>query len=60
LPCHYAAENGEQDKIQSCSPLSSAPLYGKNGYTTFVVVVGLCGGSAPTPPTSPKEQNLKM
>ena len=49
--------NGEQDKIQSCSPFPTAPLYVKIGYTIAVVVVGLGGGSAPTPSTSSKEQN---
>jgi len=39
------------------APLPSAPLYGKIGYTTAQLAFSLlCGGSAPAPPTSSKEQ----
>jgi len=48
----------QQGSKQSCSPFSTAPLYGKIGYTIVVAGYSLCGGSAPTPPTSPKEQKF--
>lgn len=42
---------------QSCPPLPSTSFYGKTGSTTFLPLVGFYGGSAPAPPTSPKEQD---
>ncbi|MDD3416388.1 MAG: Rpn family recombination-promoting nuclease/putative transposase [Lachnospiraceae bacterium] len=59
MPCHFAAENGEQDK-KSCSPFSVDSLYGKIGFTGAVVIGSLCGGAAPAPPTSPKEQKISF
>lgn len=53
---HYAAENGEQDKRQSCPPFSSASFYGKIGSTTAAVIVSYCG-ALPRTQTSSKEQN---
>jgi len=56
LPWHFAAENGEQDKKQSCSPFSSASFYGKTGSTGAAVIVGFYG-ALPRAPASFKEQN---
>lgn len=39
----YAAESGEQDKNQSCSPLPSTSLYGKTVFTTARLVVDFAG-----------------
>jgi len=56
LPWHYAAENGEQDKIQSCSPFSTASFYGKIGFTIAVVIVGLAVALPPHPRPHPKNR----
>jgi len=57
LPYNGAVENGEQDKKQSCSPLSTAPLYGKIGYTMIVVVVGYVVALPPHPRPPPKNRS---
>jgi len=43
--------------LQPCPPLSSAPFYGKTVCTGAAAAGRFCGGSAPAPPASPKEQN---
>jgi len=57
LPWHFAAENGEQDKRQSCSPFSAASFYSKISFTGVAVIVGFCGAARPAPPASSKEQD---
>ncbi len=39
------------------APFSPAPLYGKTGSAGLAGTAGFCGGPAPAPPVSTKEQN---
>jgi hypothetical protein len=45
-------------KNLSCSPLPSASLYGKNGYTTAAVSVDFVGLRTPRPRPLPKNRKL--
>lgn len=54
--CRAIALPTTGNRKENCFPLSSAPFYGKTGSTGVPAALVLCGGSAPTPPTSSKEQ----
>jgi len=58
LPWHYAAENGELDKNQSCTPFSTAPFYGKIGFTIVMTVVGYAAVLSLSPNFSQRTGNF--